>query len=292
MTWAMHPSITFDISVSWRLSGYPISERTRIVLIDFHSHIHLMLERRFDLKIDDMIAEIDSNKIFTASNSLDVKSYTVNKALAEQSKFIHPAFGIHPCNAFLFSESVEDWIGFISDRAVIGEIGLDYFFEKDSGKYPAQNKVFSTFLQESKEKILSIHTKGAEEDVLNALVKYRSNRNIPVIHWYSGDSDTLRKMIGQGFYFSIPPEIRYSDKIREIAKAIPITHLLSETDNPGGPHDYLGKPGTPVLIKVVVEELARIKGRSVPEMEQQIETNFGEISRQSGFEVSIATDFS
>lgn len=254
------------------------------MLIDFHTHINLFFEKRFNVQMENIIEEIDSNRILTFSNSLDVESYKVNNSLSKKSQFIHSTFGIHPCNAHIYSERIEKWIANISESKIIGEIGLDYFFEKDINKYPAQKKVFSTFLQESKDKLLSIHTKGAEEDVLNALIRYKANRNIPVIHWYSGEIDILRKMIDQGFYFSIPPEIKYSDKIKEIAKLIPITQILSETDNPGGPLDYLHKTGTPVLIKLVIEELAKIKMKSFSEIEQQIEINFVEISRQVGFE--------
>ena len=57
-------------------------------------------------------------------------------------------------------------------------------------------------------------------------------------------------------------------------KNIPLKQLLTETDNPGGPASYLGKKGMPVLIRIVIEEVAKIKGETPQQIERIVYDNF------------------
>ena len=156
---------------------------------------------------------------------------------------------------------------------MVGEIGLDYFFIKDSSRYPAQRKVFEFFLDASRDqnKVVNVHTKGAEQDVLELLIKHRVNRVI--IHWYSGPLDVLWKLVDYGAYLTIGPEVLYSEHICEIAALIPWNQLLTETDNPGGPQSILGSIGMPLLIRDVVRRLAQLRNRPCNYIIQTVSQN-------------------
>jgi len=166
---------------------------------------------------------------------------------------------------------------FIGENSIIGEIGLDYLFEKNKNRHPFQRELFSFFLSHAKDKILSVHTFGAEEDSLTLLKKYGNKRVI--IHWYSGDLSTLKKMIDEGYYFSISAEILFSDHIRKIAETIPLEQILSETDNPGGLVYLIKKKGMPVLIKDVIKGIAEVKKKNPTEMQTIIQNNFTKLTK-------------
>ena len=243
------------------------------MLIDVHSHLdRYLLCKRFGENINPVLEQIEEQKILTISNSMDITSYRTNCRIAKKSKYVIPAFGIHPWNAHRYVNKAEFVEKLIDKTEIVGEIGLDYYYVKDRSKYPAQRKVFSLFLSKSVNKILSVHTKGAERETLDLLRKYGNEK--VVIHWYSGDLDVLRDMVKEGFYFSIVPEVKSSERIREIVKNIPLKQLLTETDNLGGPASYLGEKGMPILIRIVIEEIAKIKGDTPEQIEKIVKDNF------------------
>lgn len=247
------------------------------MLIDTHSHLNLYQYNRFGGDFCPALKQIEGNEIHTIAVSMDVSSYESNKRIAKKSDFIVPVFGIHPWNALRYSGKVDLIKKLIRENSIIGEIGLDHFFVKDSSRYAAQRKVFELFLSESEDKVLSIHTKGAEHDVLDLLKAYGNKRVI--IHWYSGGIEPLKEMVTEGFYFSVGLEINYSDHLRKIASMIPLERLLVETDNPGGPAWLIKKKGMPILIKDIIALLGEIKGRSSEEMEKQVQENFARLTK-------------
>lgn len=241
------------------------------MLIDAHSHLNRYLLKRFGNSINPLLQEIEYHKILTISNSLDLTSYKTNCRIAKQTKYVVPALGIHPWNAYKYVNKTELVKKTIKKTDIIGEIGLDYYYVKDQSRYTAQKEIFSFFLSNAQNKMLSIHTKGAERDVLRLLRKHRSQKVL--IHWVSGDLDVLEEMIEEGYYFSIVPKIKFFEYLQEIVRRIPLEQLLTETDNPGGPASYLGSKGMPVLIKTALEELARIKAESIEKVMEQVENN-------------------
>ena len=136
------------------------------MFIDAHSHLD-----RYAEELEQSLDEINQNKIFTISNSMDLQSYERNLEIAAMSSFVLPTFGIHPWNAPEYANHLKDLDGAIAKSPILGEIGLDYFFVKDVSQYPAQKKVFEYFLNSANRlnKIVNLHTKGAEKDVLSML---------------------------------------------------------------------------------------------------------------------------
>ncbi len=243
------------------------------MLIDAHSHLDRYLHyKKFGRDITPVLQQIDKYKVLTVSNSMDITSYRTNCMIARKSKYVIPTFGIHPWNAHRYVNKVGLVEKLIGKTKIIGEIGLDHRNVKDKSKYPAQRKVFSLFLSKSRDKIVSVHTSGAEREILDLLRKYGKEK--VVIHWFSGDLDVLREMIDEGYYFSIVPEVKSSEHIRQIVRNIPLKQLLTETDNPGGPANYLGEKGMPILIGTVVEEIAKIKDKTPKQTERIVQDNF------------------
>ena len=250
----------------------PFVEKTEQMLIDAHVHVD-----RFEMVGEGALAsaldEINSHKIFTISNSMDLPSYERNRQIAEECEYILPIFGIHPWNASQYVDRLEDLDDAIDSSSMIGEIGLDFYFVDDESEYPNQRKVLEYFfaVSKSQNKIVNLHTKGAEESILDLLKEFDLPRVI--IHWYSGPIDVFNKMADMGFYFTIGIEALYSEHIQEIARTVPSDQLLTETDNPGGPKDFIGGSGTPRLIEDVVDKVAELRNAKREEIISLVQSN-------------------
>lgn len=222
--------------------------------IDSHTHLDF-----YEENIERAIEEINKYRIITLANSMDIESYYKNKQYAKKSKYIMPCFGIHPWKANEYNGRLEELISYIDESKVIGEIGLDYVWVEDKNAYPKQREIFYFILEESikRNKCINIHTKGAEEEIYNILNKY--NYNKVIIHWYSGDIETLRKLINLGCYFTISVDIGYSELTNKILDLIPIDKLLIETDGPTALEWVNGKYAYPSYIKEVVRKISDYK---------------------------------
>jgi TatD DNase family protein len=160
---------------------------------------------------------------------------------------------------------------------MIGEIGLDYHWVADRDAFPAQRAVFTFFLEAARAqgKIVNLHTKGAEAEVLHLLRRHQIERAI--VHWYSGPLDIADALVQRGALFTIGVEVHSSPPIQELARRLPPAQLLSETDNPGGLEWLTGEIGMPAHLAGVVAELARLRGVGDAEMRQTIRDNFARL---------------
>jgi TatD DNase family protein len=239
------------------------------MFIDAHAHLD-----KYGESLDSALREIEEHSILTIANSMDLESYRDNLAIARRSEWVVPTFGIHPRNAARNLAALSKMRAAIEKTPMIGEIGLDFHWVEDASQYPAQVKVLEYFLAAAREqkKIVNLHTKGAERQILDLLERYDIARAI--IHWYSGPLDILDALIDYGAYFTIGVETLYSDHIRKIARAIPLRSMLTETDNPGGLKWLRGETGMPSIVVDVVEAIAGLKEATRREIAQAVYTNF------------------
>src|SRR4030042_5652405 len=216
------------------------------MLINAHCHLD-----RYEENLGFALEQIKQHQIFTISNSMDLPSYKQNVKIGATSDLILPVFGIHPWNASEYVGCLKDLDWAISESPMIGEIGLDYYFVKETSRYDDQRKVFEYFLRAASRhrKIVIVHTKGAESEAYQLLKQHSVERAI--IHWYSGPWHILKAMVECGFYFTIGVEVLFSQHIQDIAGYLPAELILTETDNPGGTASITGTVGPPLLVKDV-----------------------------------------
>jgi TatD DNase family protein len=205
---------------------------------------------------------------------MDVPSYKRSLEIGDECDLVLPTFGIHPRRAPEYVDHLSDLGPLIEQSPAIGEIGLDFHWVKDSSQYPAQVKVLEYFLAAAREqkKIVNLHTKGAEKQILDLLERYDIERAI--IHWYSGPLDILRALIQFGAYFTVGVEVSYSETIQAIAREIPDHLLLTETDNPGGLKWLKGVVGMPRHVQEVIDVTARVRSSAPESVAGIIRRNF------------------
>ena len=237
------------------------------MLIDAHIHLD-----RYEAELDAALQQMVEHSIFGISVSMDIPSHECTLEIGRKCELVLPAFGIHPWNASEYAESLGDVRWAVEQTPLFGEIGLDYHFIEDASRYPAQRAVFEFFLKAAREqdKIVNLHTKGAEEHVLQLLEEHDVQRVI--VHWYSGPVDVFRRLADRGAYFTFGPELLESGHIQALARECPLEQLLTETDN-AGQRLPDGSVRMPLLVREVVAALAEVRGVSVEAMVETVEAN-------------------
>jgi TatD DNase family protein len=235
------------------------------------AHVHL---DKYDSQLPQVIEEIEQHEIFTISVSMDPEGYAKSKAIDERTEWVLSTFGVHPWNAPTFHSQLEALQPLIDSSPMVGEIGLDYHFIPEPENHALQRDVFLHFVKQgiSQKKILNIHSKGAEADVDRILGELGACRAI--VHWYSGPIQQLHSLAEKGVYFTVGVEVLFSAAIQEIAKAVPSSLLLTETDNPGGYRWLTGGLGMPSIITPVVHKLSELRGWSAEETKAIVLHNF------------------
>lgn len=199
--------------------------------------------------------------------------------LAEEYDFIYAAVGIHPHDA----SSLDDMMLALLKKMArhdkvkaIGEIGLDYHY--DHSPRDVQKFWFRKQLQMAKNLGLPviIHDREANQDVFNILREENSFETGVLLHCYSGSAELARQYVKLGAYISIagPVTFKNARKTVEVVEAIPLDHLLIETDSPYlTPHPYRGKRNESAYVQYVAEKIAEIKQLSYEEVAKQTALN-------------------
>ncbi|MEY7998912.1 TatD family hydrolase [Clostridium sp. Mt-5] len=239
------------------------------MFVDAHNHMDFYgknLKKALDI--------IEKDDIVTLGCSMDLKSYIFTKKISAENENIIPCFGIHPWEAYKNCGDLDGFDGYVKECRAIGEIGLDYYWVLESEKYPKMGRVFEYFLDRAKyyDKIVNIHTKGAEEKILEYIRSYKLRT--PIIHWYSGKVDTLKELLKLGCYFTISVDIGYSRLTDEIVKILPMDRILTETDGPTSLEWVNKEYGYPCEVENIVKKISSIKGTQYEEVKDKISSNF------------------
>jgi TatD DNase family protein len=81
-------------------------------------------------------------------------------------------------------------------------------------------------------------------------------------------------MAEKGVYFTIGVEVLFSPAIQEIARSVPESLILTESDNPSGYRWLTGKIGLPSILPDVTMKLGELRSWSVSEIKERIAHNF------------------
>jgi TatD DNase family protein len=151
----------------------------------------------------------------------------------------------------------------------IGEIGLDYY--RDLSPRDVQDKWFREQIRLAKRLGLPIiiHDRDANDEVLKVLKEEKAFETGVLMHCYSGSRELATQYVKLGAMISIAGPITYKNarKTLEVVEAVPLEHLLVETDAPYlSPEPMRGKRNEPMHVKYTCQKMAVIKGISYEEM--------------------------
>jgi TatD DNase family protein len=238
-----------------------------MALVDTHFHLDL---HKNTIEIAD---NIEKNGVYTIAitNTPSVFEYT--EKLCAKKKFIRSALGLHPELVSTRKHELPILKQLISKTKYIGEVGLDFSNSNEKDR-KAQSDVFKQIIDWcslERNKILSIHSRKAEEEVINIIED--SFKGKVILHFYSGPLNQLKRAIDAGYYFSINHLMTQTKNGKRIISIIPLDKLLTESDAPFvtfGNNSY-------DQIKETIHNLAQIINCSSVKLEEQIFTNFKRI---------------
>ena len=167
------------------------------------THLHLCNRWCDDIRRPKAIVDIDKNEIITWAQSWDIPSYTAALEYSKQSKYIFPAFGVLPWEAFDYKDRFDEITKLCEDALMLGEIGWDEKNAADKRSLPFQKPMLEVFLKaaEKHNLIMNLHFRGGlERDGFELLKSYNSKKAI--IHSYSGSPKIIKEINEQGFFVS------------------------------------------------------------------------------------------
>jgi len=249
------------------------------MLIDTHCHLDF---DRFDADRDVVVQRaIDAGVTRIIIPALDLANCRTVLQLADRYEGVYAAVGIHPNSSADWQDS---WVGVLRelaqhDRVVaIGEIGLDYYWDKSP--QPTQHRAFGLQLELAAELDLPVivHNRESDADVMRLLMASPLNgREIPgVLHSFAADWQTAVSALNMGFYlgFTGPVTFKKAEDLREIVAQAPLERLLVETDAPFlTPEPYRGRRNEPAYVAYVAERIAQIRGMETAVLAQQTTDN-------------------
>ena len=146
-------------------------------------------------------------------------------------KHIRLGLGFHPLLAAENKNELPLFKRMVDETSYIGEIGLDFSREGYASK-EEQIKVLKEILTtlRGKRKIVSVHSRRAEKELLELLEEY--NIENVIFHWYSGSVSLIPAILERGYYFSINEAMTLSHSGKSIIEKIPQNRILMETDAP------------------------------------------------------------
>lgn len=194
-------------------------------MIDVHCHFDMAKNP------EKYISDNEKRQIITIGMTNLPSHFQMGLNHVKRYKYIRLALGLHPLRAKEHAKEYSKFRQYVNETSYIGEVGLDFSREGISTK-EIQIKSFEFVLNciKTKNKILSLHSRRAEKEILEMLIENRLENAI--FHWYSGSLSTLRSIVSLGFFFSINTAMIKSENGKKIIALIPKELILTETDFP------------------------------------------------------------
>ncbi len=237
-------------------------------IINTHSHVNMLRETN----IDEAIHNAQQEKIITivpSSSAQDI--FEVDKFIQKYND-VYGYVGVFPEEVKTFTDkTLSDMESIIrSNKKIIGigEIGLDYYWDKSFKEL--QKEVFIKQIEFANQMNLplNIHSREAHLDTLEILKKYNKN-SAAILHCFSGSLEFAKECINEGIYIALGGVVTFKNaiKAKEVAAGIPEDYLLLETDDPYlAPVPFRGKENQPMYVKYVTEEIARLRNTTAEDI--------------------------
>jgi TatD DNase family protein len=263
-------------------------------LFDNHAHYN---DEKFDEDRDEIINKVYKSgvtKLICAGYSLESSKRALE--IANNYDFIYTIAGISPNDIpgknqdedlegktdeereKLFTESlqiVDNQLEEIEKLALnkkvvaIGEIGLDYYWNKQNKELQKQVFIKEIELANKLNLPIVIHTRDAVMDTLDILKNIKPTIKPGIFHCCPLNIELVKEALKLGFYISFagPVTFKNSKNAREIIEMVPLDKMLIETDSPYlAPEPVRGTRNDSRNVKYIAEKIAEFKGISVEEV--------------------------
>lgn len=158
----------------------------------------------------------------------------------------------------------------------IGETGLDYYYEHSDKEM--QKRFLKRYLHLALECSLPVifHCRDAFNDLF-AIADHEYKKNAPaILHCFTGSIREAEEVLSRGWHLSLSGIVTFkkSEALREVARIVPLSQLLIETDTPYlAPQSKRGRQNEPAFLPETAACIAKIKGISVEELAKTTQEN-------------------
>ena len=241
----------------------------------FETHAHYD-DEAFQEDREELLARMKASGIGRIVNiGASIETTKAALELAKQYDFIYAAAGVHPSDIDGLNEETFAWLKeqMAWEKTVaVGEIGLDYYWEKNPEQQEKQKYWFRRQMELAAEASLPvvIHSREAAKDTMDILKNFDLGERRGVIHCYSYAKEMALAYVEMGYFIGVGGVITFKNakKLVETVEAVPLERIVLETDSPYlAPEPHRGKRNTSLNLPYVVDKIAEIKGISAEEVE-------------------------
>ncbi len=242
----------------------------------FETHAHYD-DERFAEDRDTLLASMPERgigRIINVGSTLASTKETL--AIAQRYPYVYAAVGVHPSEIGDLNEETFAWLKEQTRQektVAVGEIGLDYYWDKEPEVQKAQRYWFRRQMELAREESLPviIHSRDAAEDTMRLMQEIHAEEIPGVIHCYSYSKEMALEFVKMGYRIGVGGVVTFKNarKLKETVEAVPMEAILLETDCPYmAPEPHRGTRNDSSNIPYVVNTIAQIKGISAEEVEQ------------------------
>lgn len=257
------------------------------MIFDTHAHYD---DEAFNEDREAVIKSLAAAGVETVVNiGASMASSETTLELTRNYPFIYGTAGVHPSEtAELDEEKFQRLKEIVREPKIVavGEIGLDYYWEKPA--HDIQKNWFERQLELAREVNLPvvIHSREAAKDTLEIMKAAKAGDMGGVIHCFSYGKDMAREYLDMGFFLGIGGVLTFKNakKLREVVEYAPMAQLVLETDSPYmAPEPNRGKRNTSANLPYVVNMMAEIKGLSPKDVIAATEKNARRLYRMEHY---------
>lgn len=254
----------------------------------FETHAHYD-DDRFQSDREQLILSMPERGIGRIVNvGASISSTKTTLALAQKYDFVYAAVGVHPSDIADLNEDTFEWLKQQTaweKTVAVGEIGLDYYWDKEPEVQERQRYWFRRQLELAKEAGLPviIHSRDAAEDTMEIMRQAYAMEIPGVIHCYSYSKELALEYVKMGYYIGVGGVVTFKNarKLKETVEALPLERILLETDCPYmAPEPHRGERNDSSYIPFVAAKIAELKGCTTEEVERVTEENARRLFRK------------
>lgn len=258
-----------------------VQMRGYIKIMIFETHAHYD-DEQFNEDRGEVLLDLPKKGITPVINvGASIESTKTSLALAEKYEYIYAAVGVHPSDIGDLNEESFAWLTEQTkhEKAVaVGEIGLDYYWEKESSVQEKQRYWFKRQLELAKSVKLPviIHSRDAADDTMKVMQEAKASEIPGVIHCYSYSPELAQEFIKMGYYIGVGGVVTFKNakKLVRTVEQIPMERILLETDCPYmAPEPHRGSRNDSRNIPFVIAKIAEIKGLAPETVEEMAREN-------------------
>ena len=249
------------------------------MIFDTHAHYD---DEQFDADREALLSGMKAGGVgMIVDAAATVASWDKILELTEKYPFLYGSVGVHPDEVGDLNEENFARMSELADRkkiVAIGEIGLDYYWDKEPEVQNAQRYWFRRQMELARETNLPviIHSRDAAADTMEVMKAVHAEEIPGVIHCYSYSREMAQEFIKMGYYIGVGGVVTFKNakKLKETVEAIPLERILLETDCPYmTPEPHRGTRNDSSNIPFVIAKIAELKGITAEEVERVTEEN-------------------